>query len=286
MEYPGYTINLIIRPDLLKRYNHGFQYGEQQITEAIENNSLLPVRFENDMLWKTDEATRIEKGFREITEKYNITQHYHDLLYYILNIHEQALRVLDYENTINKDSDTKVVKRKAKEIAKLLMLYNDNHNDRLVELKFTPRKGAPLTVKSKELNQWLHTVIKEALNKADFPIDELANHLLFVIPDKDGNRDMKTIAETANMPIPAIGVAYTKAITELLLAIHAFVTLEEILVSASEVRYSNESLKFLYETAVLFNWLSPKHYEAEQADYIQSLFANYMKRNSLIYRAI
>ncbi|MBB6112533.1 hypothetical protein SAMN05421821_11968 [Mucilaginibacter lappiensis] len=282
----GYAIKLQVHPALIKKYNLGFQYGVETLDEAIKANELLPAVFEDDVIGREEEGNRIEYGFKKIVESYGIKEHYDDVLYNILCEHETA--VIKYTNAddMRTDGESKSLKRKAKEIAQLLQIYNENPNEKQIEVKFTPSKGESLKVKSKEFNQWIHRVIKDALNEANFPMDELANYLMFLIPDDNGLLDETLVKQAAELPITALSRDKTKIVTEFLLSIHYFISQEGIFSQEPGVKYSNASLLFLYEVAVLFRWIVSKHETTEKADYMHSLFANYHKRNALSYRAI
>lgn len=271
-----FEINLLVSPSQLKIYKHGFGYDTTIIDASITHDKKVAACF-------IQEVENEESGllllceFDRLVEGANIEQHRDDLLYFILCANETALANLNVMAEAWENDKPKALKQKAKELAQLLLLYRDNRDPENIDIKFTPRFGAPLKLKSDLLKCWIHELIKqEAINNGFLQYGP-DHYFGFLIPDAAGNLNYNQVQLVAEMPMGAISIDQKKIAIEFILSINTFVSNEGIFPLSEGTRYSSASLKFIYQVCLLFSWLKDEDRDSTDIDYMHGLIANYHK---------
>jgi hypothetical protein len=271
-----FEINLLVNPRQLKKYRHGFGYDTTIIDECITTNTKVPAVFIYEVK-DVEEGILLLKEFDRLVEEANIVQHRDDLLYYILCANEMALCNLNIVAEEWANDKPKALKHKAKELAQLMLLYKENRSLTKIDIKFTPGKGQPLTIKSDLLKHWIHELINQAATNNQFTQYGPNHYFGFLTPDELGNLNYDLVRSVADMPIGALSIDSKKIATQFISEVNTFVSNEGIFAVGDGVRYSSTALTFIYQICLLFNWLKDEDRDSTDVDYMHALIANYRR---------
>jgi hypothetical protein len=234
--------------------------------------------FDSDNINTEVERIRLEEGFRLIVNKYGIGKYYDTLLFITLVQYDHAWLNLD------NIWDSQTSKIRAKELAQLLLLYNSTPTSRPVEIIF---KTLTDTVKVKDglLSSWIGNLVKEGFENGNFPIAGFGDDVTIMSTGTESPINLES--NRLNIPrLRAAAATSTRSFKKdkrkyfTLFAYNLWLFLNDAtpLKAAPDRKFSDEQFRFLFEVAVLFNWLDPNAMEASPADYMSSLFSNYLKR--------
>lgn len=269
-----YIFNLNVNPKQLKRYLHGFGYDSTRIDECIKTGSKISARFIYPVKNQA-EGNLIVAEFDRTVEDAGIKHHRDDLLYFILCANEESR--VNLNNIIDGDEKPKDLKRAAKELAQLMLLYKDNLKNQ-VNIAFKPLVGKSIKIKSDVLTEWINSAIESAALGNDFQEYGPNHYFGFTIPNDNGVLDYRRIEQTADMPLGAVSIDRNRTLAEFILTVNKFLIQEKIFEIRNGVRYSSSALEFIYRICVLFGWLSEKDRDSTDVDYLHGIIANYHKQ--------
>jgi hypothetical protein len=271
-----YEIKLAVSPHQLKLYQHGLGYDTTRLDEYIDTNQKMPTKFIFEA-GDEEEGNRLVRQFRDLIEEKGIAGFHDDLFYFVLCANETELFNLNMIGEQLEAEKPKALKRQAKELAKLFLLYKSNRNLKNVAIKFVPQVGEALTVKSEALTNWLHTIIKEASINNEFQSYGPHHYFGFLNADDNGDLDYDLVQKVADMPIGSMTIDHKQCVTQFILSINNFILKERILEQTEGVRYSSSALTLIYSICVLFGWIADEPRNSADIDYMHGLIANYHK---------
>ncbi|GAA3969240.1 hypothetical protein [Mucilaginibacter dorajii] len=278
----AYIIKLTVSPEILLKYNHGGRYGQQQLVDAINLKEKLPVTFEYDFFKEGEVMTEskgaeVRQGFNNLLETH-LADPDDDFLYYVLSQnHNARLRVMHMQD-IRLDDEPRSLRRKTKDLAQLILYYDQHPIDYKTRITFEGTTGSTVRINSKELNNWLNKLIRNAIALADFPTDELVNYMPYLLPGTT-NRELQ-LATASSLSLTNTAEEHHRIFTEFLWFIFDYLREENVIKHKKKVKYPTKVMLFLYDLAKLFEWLPQNHMVIDEADYIRSLFTNYFKKRS------
>lgn len=218
----------------------------------------------------------IEREFKALTEKYDIADHYDNLLFLALS------KYISIDETMLYYEEEYMYKKRSKELASLLLALKTTPLKKFDSLQLRTNTDT-IKVTDKHLCEWLGKIILEAVNNGKEPV-----HLFGLSVDQfirgsneiTGNKDLnlELLMNTASMKLKAPHIGNKKYVAQLCLYLYPYLINETSIRPNSKVRFSDKQLNFYFDMLTLFEMVSPKeNYDAK--DYMRTSLKNYMGTN-------
>ncbi len=207
-----------------------------------------------------EQIQQIETGFKSILNKFDLSDHYDNLLYVCLN----QLDVI--ENTLIQIDNDFLYKKRAKEFAQLLLFIEKTETRHYHSISF---KSNTQTVKvaDKELATWLGETIKTAFRPGNFPFSFLGLEDMRM----RSTEELKNLAGS-NIRKPS-GKPTRRQLTTFCMLLKAYLEGESELTNVNAL-FTDLELNFYFELLVLFGLLNPEEIDSEPKDYVSTMLRN------------
>jgi hypothetical protein len=219
---------------------------------------------QNDLKFCGDHILEIESGFRLICNKYNISEHYDNLMYLSLSM----LKEID-ELKFHAE-DTYAYKKRSKELAQLLLAFKESGERHFTNLML---KTLTSTVKISEpkLMTWICSLIEDSIQNGSVPYHVLG------LEDMQMNDEVQLeIKANQRLIIPPVG--FKKYYADFCFHLYPYLINETRLRPEANVLLSDAMANFYFDLLVLLEMLNPNEVQSEPQDYIRTILKNRINR--------
>ncbi len=266
------------KPDFIKLSKYyKFQTPPEVLQQQYEDGYHIVINW-----YYTDEMVDdVTKRFTEIIHKYNLTEHLDNLMFLTLQ------KVQEFENVVTAAIDENNMMFRAKELAGLLLAYQDEELSKTPKLLVKTLKET-YNVNDLSLSQWIGSLISKALKEGNVPLQlmNMATDYLF-IDTVDGKRviNKSKVEEVYNRKLKKtstyISQYQTRLKAEFCYYILPYLNGETTLVKPDGKNFSDEQLNFLYDVMLLLEIIKPGSFDEtmdyEPKDSIRNLLMKYAK---------
>lgn len=246
---------------------------EKLLTEGIMITPNPYYNNKNQLKFGGEHLKLIESDFKAITKRYDLADHYHNLLFLAL------AQYISIDETMLHYEEEYIYKKRSKELAGLLLALKTTSLKQFHSLQLRTNTDT-IKVTDKHLCDWLGKIILEAVHNEKEPV-----HLFGLSLDQfirgsteiTGNKDLnlELLKTTASMRLKAPHIGNKKYIAELCLYLYPYLVNETSIRPNSTVRFSDRQLNFYFEMLILFEMISPDIY-SDGKNYMRTVLMNYI----------
>jgi len=248
-----------------------------------EQPDYVPEPIINVLEWEifNDEAA-FEKSFKELLTKYNLIDHYNNLLYLTLYIYDQVWQ------SIQIAYDDYSSKKRTRELAQLLLMLKGTKKGKLDQIMFKSLTDTAKTTDSL-LNDWISGTLIEALEQKKFPIGGFGATVLEMLSDEEHPLKPDTVNEAklqqyAKMRLIHPKNRINKAKVSISLLVYSYLEGETQLKAEGEASFSDVQLNFFFELLELLKQVDRNNMKSLPKDYMRTLIFNVVKDKVIIKR--
>jgi hypothetical protein len=266
-----------LTPDatLLERCGYLTQYSAQLLRAELLQNGIIKV--EIDTVWRHEQLVELEKRFTHMLITFGLSEHYQSLFYVCLL--ESNLAEMRYQHAF----ETYNHRLRDKQLAQFLLMFQPDAKYPPISLKISSLTET-VKITSEEIIGWCGSLMKQFLELGEFVPGEHGASLFSFIANAQGNLDNDSelnydvIKNLAHKTVRRPGIRDRNRFLASFLLVVWNVLNKGTAISAPEgTRFSDKQIKFLFEVAETFGWLSGISLDSEPKDYIYTLLSNHMK---------
>lgn len=217
---------------------------------------------------------RVAEGLKSTVIKYDIEDHYDELLYLILQKNEQIRERYDAYQQNYSDDQT------SKEVARFLLAYKESKPNQHFQLVAKPVTGS-VAIKDTAVAKWMSEQIYKSIESRDFPLGIFGEKLLYDLFGDDFNSDtpisIERLKATAELKPRKPTVRVKKLLVEFCLYIQVYLLNETKLTAPPEVLLTDVQANFFFDILESIGYLDRDEIESEPKDYIHAMFRNHIK---------
>jgi hypothetical protein len=256
-----------IKPDFNKLKAFFPNITDEQIL-LVERSNGVPVNLEH-----MDEAEylNVSQGLISMLERYNLAEHYNELLYLILSKNEDiAERYLTIWQNYTDDQTSR-------ELAVFLLAYKTSKTNQPFQLtakSFT----TTATIKSTPIARWMADTIYNAIERQEFPLGVFGTKVMF---DLFGNNpfdvdsiSIERLEATAKLNPRKPTVKLRKLYVEFCKYIQLYLISETHLTLPEGMRLTDAHANLFFDLLELLGFYSNDDIQSEPKDYMHAMFRN------------
>jgi hypothetical protein len=236
----------------------------------------IPQSTENIVEWSVfDNEVAFEKDFKELLAKYNLIEHYDNLLYLTLYTFDSAWQGIQWAY------DDYQSKKRARELAKLLLLLKQTAPGKLCGIGFSSLMDTAKTT-DPLLNDWISKTLENAIESKSFPIGAFGDNVLQMLTDKHNPLEpepanIDKLKRYASKRLVNPKNQITKGKATICLSIYHYLQGETNLKASENTIFSDAQLNFLFKLLQLLKQVDEQNIDSEPKDYMRTLLMNYLK---------
>lgn len=262
----------IISPDF--RVINKYLFLTEDFEADYPDYEIQPV--ENYLEWEVfNDEVAFTQAFKELISKYRLLEHTDNLLYLTLYSYDDAWQGIqhayeDYQS-----------KKRARELAQLLLLLKQTGSGKLINTKYSSLTDTVKTIDNL-LNDWISKTIINAIEHKQFPIGAFGDTVLQMLDN--GNPlafeelNLDKLKTYANKRLINPKNTFNKAKATIALIVYSYLEGETKLRSAPGTDVSDKQLKFFFELLELLQMVSEEEVDSEPQDYMRTLINNYINK--------
>lgn len=269
--FASMDVPFVLSPNFTVLVNYfPFEETAEQLQQKYANGFEYLVEFyDND-----EDIRRIKEGFQVIAAKYDLSNHYDNLLLialYKLNITEAALYELRLQHPLQE---------RTKELANLLLAFRQSERKHLNSFALKTFTNAAKVTDGWAI-EWILTLLEKGIAKGQYPIGgfdySLNEKFHDTLPNGDKVLSLQKLKEEAERPV----VSYKRMVksyhADFCLYVYRYLDQETDIRPDKTKLLSDAQLNFFYELMVLLEMINPDTIDSEPKDYIGSLLRNRIK---------
>lgn len=257
-------------PDF-KRLNSYFPAITNQMISDIEANEGIPVALE---YYDEDSFIELSNGLKTILTKYNLDDHYTELLYLVLKKDEEIR--ITYNSLWQNYNDDKT----SKEIAEFLLTYKQSNPNQPFQLTAKAFTGS-VSVKNTYISRWMCETIYTAIEKQEFPLRLFGTkvlHNLFGSNPFDVNEiSTERLETTAKLTPRKPTVKLKRLYVEFCLFIQLYLINQTHLTLPENVLFTDTHTNLFFDLLELLGYLDRDKIESEPKDYVHTMLRNQIR---------
>lgn len=257
----------IIKPDFSKLKTYFPNVTDEQI-KLIADGQGVPVNLD----YMTEESfIRVSEGFKTMCQRYNVSNHYDELLYLIMQKNEQIRVRYDAYWQNYEDDQT------SKEVAKFLLAFKESKPNHHFQLVAKPITGS-VAIKDSAVAKWMCEQIYKAIEAKEFSLDIFGSKLINDLFGDDFNTDKPIsierlkITSMLNPRKPSVRVK--KLYVEFCLYIQVYLINETQMTAPPDILLTDAQANFFFDVLELLGYISGDNIQSEPKDYIHAMFKN------------
>ena len=243
-----------------------YSFQEDLATLTKEYSDGIPIVI--DWFDTEEKVEKINEAFRSVIEKFDLSNHYDDLLFLCLN-KIQEIELIELELIFQSSQQAR-----SKELAKLLLALQDHTHNGNSQIVIKTRKDT-VKITDTKLNNWLTKSIVTAVGRGDLSVSDFdlrfKDATIKDSPDALNNEVLKEILSSPTINLKQQG---TSLFVDFCLYLYPYLVNETAIKADKNVLFSDSQLNFYFELLELFGYLSRWNIQAENKDYMSSLLWN------------
>lgn len=262
----SFTINLSPNFNKLKFYFR--DKSQEEITNATNNGVSLQYDFIDEI-----EFNRISNGLLPIFERYQLTEHYNELLYLIL----RGMAATDEKYNLLIDIYNE--KMKVREVAQFLLTIKELKSNDNLQLVLKPSTSSSAAIKNNAIARWMAELIYEQIEKKNFTMEVFGSQL-YTLFDVGGNVDFNAPIDLSKLE--ALANSRPKNPKPMLkkynylscLSMQPFLDEHTLLKLPDDVKLTDAQANFFFDVLEHIGYINRDNINSEPKDYMHALFAN------------
>lgn len=257
-------------PDFTKLNNYFVNITEAHIQQIKANNGV-----EINLDYLDQESFKdLSEGLKSICEKYNLNDHYDELLYLIVRKNEEIR--LKYDTIWeNYQSD-----KTAKEVAQLLLAYKESNPNQQFQLTVKTLTES-VSIKSTPIARWMAELIYNAIENQEFPLGlfghQIMQHLFGDNPFDVDEISLDRLKAAAAFSPKKPTTKLKRLDVEFCLYIQTYLINQTDLILPEEVMLTDAHANLFFDILELLGYLNKEKIESEPKDYIHTMFRNQLR---------
>jgi hypothetical protein len=269
-----------LTPDLQLLTSCG--YLEPSVAKDIQSelDAVNSLTINLDAVHATTQREEIEVRFKDLVDRYNLTEYYETLLFVccVESNHADLNFQHVHQNYQNRLRD--------KQLAQFLLLFKPNAKYPAINLKISTLTET-VKITNPDLITLFGSLMTQFLEQGDFiPGIHGTSLFQFIANDTgsiDANSEFKlnyaVIDALASRSVRKPGIRdRNRTLAAFLLIVWNVLDKATPLTTIEGIRFSDNQLKFLFEVAEIFEWLRDIDIHSDSKDYIYTLLLNEIKR--------
>ena len=267
--------HFLVKPDYdtIAKYYSMSESKEQFADQYAEDGYPIVIdayyNSKDELFFSGDHIKQVEKAFKVILLKYDLLDHYDNLLFLILKKKYQTDQIFFAME------DEYLPQKRAQELAKLILAFKTVSEDHLVSISLKTTDSSDTAIlKDKKLISWLGKLLLKAIDENKEPIS-----LFSLTGDKFLRGSIEELKSIAKKTIKSPYVGRKKYLADFCFYLHPYLISETAIRPDVETNFSDSELNFYYEVLVLLEML-PNHDRigSNPEDYIRTLLKNEFKK--------
>lgn len=257
--------------DILSKY-YSFQYPIEEMKLNYVNGYAIVIdsyrNQENEWFFCGDHVKQVEDGFRDILCKYDLLEHYNNLLFLALN------KKYEIDQISFALEDEYLPQKRVQELAKLVLAFKTTAEGNLISLnlKTGNNDNSPI-IKDQKLIGWIGKLLLDAIEEGKEPIN-----LFSLTGDTFLRGSTDQLKEMANKKFKSPYVGRKKYLADFCFYLHPYLVEQTAIRPDVKTLVSDNQINFYFDTLVLFDMLNPKQIDSEPKDYMRTLLKNHIRK--------
>lgn len=224
----------------------------------------------------TDEMVAdIEQQFKTILTKYQIQQHYDNLMFIYLQELQRMETVMEAVNTGN------LHRKMIKELAQLLLVYETTPESKDIHLSAKTFNNS-VKISNQKLSLWIGKLIKETVESGKYLISDLGfetDSLLLDVVDGKKTLSIEKLKAASKLKLHDAAKEQKRLIAELcFFQLLPYLNGQTTLKKSENTNFSDAQLNFLFDTLVLFDLLPAGNFDKDMDYQPKDFMRNYLMK--------
>lgn len=264
-------MNIHLSPDFNKLKFYFRDKTDAEVADATKNGVTIGFEYLDE-----NEYERISQGLRRIFNEYGLSEHYNELLYFILRANESSN--VQYNQLVDIYNEN----LKAREVAQFLLAIHQLKANEKVQLVVKPTTTPSVAIKDVSIATWMAELIYTNIEQKNFPLDlfgttlsgQLFNERYF---DEDSPLDLAKLEALANSRPKNPKPRLKKLNYQLCIFLQPFLEEHTHMTLPDNVKLTDAQANFFFDVLELIGYFDRESIDSEPKDYMHALFANNSK---------
>jgi hypothetical protein len=262
-----------IKPNFNKLKTYFPDITAEQILQIAEEGGVSV-----NLDYMTEESfLRVSEGFKNICNKYKVTEHYDELLYLIMRKNEQIRSRYDAYWQNYEDDQT------SKEVAKFLLAFKESKPNHHFQLVAKPITGS-VAIKDSGIAKWMCEQIYNKIEAREYPLGLFGEKLSYDLFGEEGQRgdtlSLERLRATSNLKPRKPTTKVNRLYVEFCIYLQVYLINHTSLTAPPETLLTDVQANFFFDVLELIGYLDRDKVQSEPKDYMHAMFNNSIKLSS------